>query len=466
MKTLRILMSLAFVALAVSCDLEEKWNAMKNGDPTKGTEEMSSIDFGRFSVTDAADIEGKIERGRKVDYGKYSLTAFMSREKVQQMAEFSGATITSDQLAMMNAFDVDDARMLCRLTYQPFVARIDKVTVTSSDESVVSIDPTDDMLNFYMNLNGLGECDVKVVAEGINMKELNIHVRVTGRIDLLLYTDPFWLNNLTARLKYKTKALPKGIKSLYMNVRDTATVIGMARTIDQRNGDRTFVSIADTTRYPVNQHTDKFRKRKRVILRNVSDAVRLYNGDMYAYGYVKVSKEMAEELGAAGPNLRPEFSVKKVGESYDITMLGQTFRTDAYQLYWINRTIHLMGRWPADATLVEEDGQYYVRFTEPFITKQIRLGMEIIGNCPYLAFNIMMKASQSSSDSDEDEDDNADDFVNDAEEVVDSIGTKLKDYFVVEFIENMPQHRKDSLANVLDNLVKQTPDSLKWQLGY
>lgn len=465
MKTLRILAALTVVAAVVSCDLEDKWNAMKNGDPTQGTEEMSSIDFGHYTPEDTQAIEGKIDRGRKVDYGSYALMAFMSKEKIAQQMELTGASISDDQLSMMNVFDVDDGRFLCRLTYQPFVAKITKVTVTSSDEGVASFEPTDDILNFYMNVNGIGETDVTVLAEGINTKELHIHLRVTGKIDLLLYTDAFWLNNLTARLKYKTKALPKGIKSLYMNVRDTATVIGMVRTIDQRRGDRTFVSEADTIRYPLKQHTDKFRKRKRVILRNVSDAVRHYNRDKEGYGYIKLSKETAELL-KADPGMPIEYSVKKVGDSYDITMLGQTFRTDAYQIHWINRTVMLRGRWPADRKVVEIDGQPYLEFREPYLTKQIRLGMEVIGNCPYLTFNIMMKKSQSPSESDEDEDDTADDFTNDAEESVDSIGTKLKDYFVVEFIENMSQKQKDSLANVLDDLVRQTPDSLKWQLGY
>jgi hypothetical protein len=84
--------------------------------------------------------------------------------------------------------------------------------------------------------------------------------------------------------------------------------------------------------------------------------------------------------------------------------------------------------------------------------------MDILSDSPYLLFNVVMKKSQTPSSSDDDEEDNDDsDSGNDEE---------LKDYFVVQFNENISAAGRDSLSRQLHELVNQQPDSLKWILDY
>lgn len=460
----RVLFGLmAAAAVVTACKEYDDW--LKFGDdPSGGTEPLTAISLGRYGESEQSSIVSLLDKGKTVKYDDYTLLPYVSKEDWENMKHNEGDIIMDDaQMTSVNTVEYDRGDHLVRLGFEPFLAKVTKVTVTSSNPDIVSFEDTDHILNKWMHVNGVGECDVTVRAEGVNVMERHIHLKSIARINLLLYTDAFWLNNITCRLKYKTKALPRGVKSLYMNVQDSATVIGLARGIDQRRGDRTFVSFTDTTAYPLRQHTDKFRKGKRVILRNVSDAVRRYNRDLYQKCWIRVSESTAKALKESTFN--PEFSVRRVGDGYELKLLGQTFSVDKYQLHWINRTISLEGRWPADCDVEQVDGQWYMTFREPYVAKRVILGMEVIGSNPYVVFEISMKHSQESSEKDGDEDDPDEDFRDCSGDVVDSLGTLLRDYFVYDFIDNIGLRDRDSLSRVLDNLVRDYPDSTKWKIN-
>ena len=76
---------------------------------------------------------------------------------------------------------------------------------------------------------------------------------------------------------------------------------------------------------------------------------------------------------------------------------------------------------------VQQDGKWYKVEQSPYECKQIRLGLDVLSDSPYILFNVVMKKSQTPSSSDEDEEDTDDsDSENDEE---------LKDYFVIEFLD-------------------------------
>ena len=463
-RALYIVFAFALAFVSLSCkEWDAQWNALVNQDTTTGTEPMSSIDLGHFTASDRDAIQEKWKKD-KPDFSKYSLLPFMSVENMDEMAE-SGMLVLSDyERKIINTTYSEDGPVLCRLDFQPLFAKIDKVTIEVKDPSVLSFSETDDLLTFYMDIHKVGETDVTVKAEGINKMERHYHVRVVGKVVLQLYTDPFWLKELTARLKYKTKELPKGVSKMYMNVRDSATVFGYVRMIDQRNGDKTFHAKVDTTTYRLKQHTDKFRKNKRVILRNVSDAVRKYNNDMEEKCWIRVTEAQKEQN--SGLLSRVSYSVKRNGDDYTLEMLGQKFTVDKYQLNWINRTIFLYGSWPAKSSFEKVGDQWYFTFKEPYQCRQVQLCLNVIPDNEYIFFEHRFKRSQEPSSTDEDEDDDGDDFTDEQETVVDSLGNKLKDYFTFTFEDGLGARQRDSLARVLDKLTKQTADSTKWKLDY
>lgn len=464
-----VLCGFAAALCLVSCtsyDYEKFFENMLSGDLSKGTDPMTSVSLGRYSSEDRDDIEKKIEKKKKVTYSNYTLLPYFSLESQKAMEEMGGHFASAD-MSSVNMIDLDDGPVLCRLSFEPFTAQVKKVTFEVADESILSFRSTDDVQGYYIDLHQVGETDVRVTAEGINTVVVHYHFKVTGRVALMLYTDAFWLNNLTARLKYKTKKLPKGVSSLYMNVRDSATVIGYARGIDQRKGDKTFNGMADTTTYPVKQHTDKFRKGKRIILRNVSDAVRKYNSQMVRECWIKVDETYADALSAVSVLTGSvPYTVKRNGDAYILEMAGQTFNVDKYQLYWINRTVLYYGSWPANVRFKKVDGQCWMVFDEPFMCKQIQLAMDVVGNNPYIMFDYSFKKSQEPSSTDDDEDDPSEDFRNEAEDVVDSLGTKLMEYFTFTFVDSYSSKSRDSLSRELNRIISEVPDSIKWKLNY
>lgn len=455
-----------------SCDLEENWKKLIDNDPSKGTEPIESFSFGYMSEKDQKAAEEALAEWSKkknkgmIDMEEFPAISFMSKEEIEESPEEQKQYFTGKYASMVNSMEIPGSKVLCKVSCNPFAAKLTKMTVSSSNEKIVSFEKTDDVRAVYMVIHSVGECDIKVVLEGLNRKEHNYHIRLVDKVSLQVYTDVFWLNNLTARLKYKTKALPVGISSLYMNVRDSATVIGYSRIIDQSKGETSFHGVTDTIAYPLRQHTDKFRVGKRIILRNVSDAVRKFNTARNKYSYILLDDLWFNNLSR---NIQQpiRFAVRKSGNAYEMDILGQTIRMDKYQIYWINLSVSHNGQWPSsDRQLVEIDGKHYLKFLESRMCKRIECALDIIGSNPYLMFDISMKKSQQSSSTDDDEIDPYDDFRDGSGEVVDTLGSQLKDYFVVTFLNNMPQQKKDSLSNVLNHMVNEIPDSLKWMLSY
>lgn len=324
-----------------------------------------------------------IELGYPRDVGDYSNGKYKYDDLVMltdsvrfSKIDYSSPEVDAGTLDRSNAIDYGWGEVEMVALYKPADAYIQSISVTSSDTTVVSVSKGTVPMGFKVKVNGVGECDLRMRAIGNRTEDRVYHLKVTQKLTLKVYMDPFWMNNLTARIKYRCQSLPRGVDRMDLLVRDSVTVIGQAKVMDQRMGETTYHEISDTTSYPLRQHTDKFKKNRRVLLRNVSDAVRKYNVDKTAQSYIRVSG-----YGAAGSGVR----------------------------------------------YVQQDGKWYRVEESPFECKQVRLGLDILSDSPYLLFNVVMKKSQTPSSTDEDEEDTDDtDSENDEE---------LKDYFVVEFLD-------------------------------
>lgn len=173
-------------------------------------------------------------------------------------------------------------------------------------------------------------------------------------------------------------------------------------------------------------------------------------------------------IGKYEMGLLMSYKISRSGKNYKIEFpeLKRSFEIDVYQIYWINNVMMIHGEWPYSPGVEKINGQWYLTWSEPFICGRIELGMEVIGNNPYLMFDIVMKKSQTPSSSDDDEDDDDEDFEDGGEEVVDTLGRKLKDYFAIHFVTQLNARQRDSLSRELDRKVREIPDSLRWTLDY
>lgn len=388
--------------LLYSCDrLLNPFDSPYGGELGIGDKDISYIELGY--PRDLEDFTGG-RKGGKTGYG--DLVMLIDSSRFARM-DYDGGTVDVSSLEASNVIDYDWESVEMVAVYRPSDAYLQSVSVTSSDTSVVSVSKGTVPMGFRVKINGVGECDLRMTAVGNETLRRTYHMKVTEELTLKIYMDPFWMNNLTARIKYRCKSLPRGIDRMFLNVRDSVTVIGQARVMDQRRGDSDYRIVSDTTVYRLREHTDRFRKNRRVILRNVSDAVRKYNAVKKESSYIRVSG-----YGSEG-----------AGKRY-----------------------------------VQQDGKWFVVEDAPYECRQVRLGLDVISDSPYLLFNVVMKKSQTPSSSDEDEEDSDDSPDTDDEE--------LKDYFVIQFNENMKPSDRDSLSRRLHELVNTQPDSLKWILSY
>ena len=215
-----------------------------------------------------------IELGYPRDVGDYSDGKYKYDDLVMltdsvrfSQIDYSGSQVDAGTLDRSNAIDYGWGEVEMVAVYKPADAYIQSISVTSSDTTVVSVSKGTVPLGFRVKINGVGECDLRMRAVGNRTEDRTYHLKVTDELTLKVYMDPFWMNNITARIKYRCKSLPRGIDQMYLKVRDSVTVIGQAKVMDQRRGDTDYKTVSDTTTYPLRQHTDRFKMIKSTLVR-------------------------------------------------------------------------------------------------------------------------------------------------------------------------------------------------------
>ena len=368
MRIIQTILTMAVCAVCLfSCDrFLNPFNTDYGGEVGIGDKDISYIELGY-----PRDI-GEYSNGKH----KYDDLVMLTDSVRFSQIDYSGSQVDAGTLDRSNAIEYGWGEVEMVAVYKPSDAFIQTISVTSSDTTVVSVSKGTVPMGFKVKINGVGECDLRMRAVGNRTEDRIYHLKVTDKLTLKVYMDPFWMNNLTARIKYRCKSLPKGVNHMYLDIRDSVTVIGQARVMDQRKGESEYRTVSDTATFRLHQHRDKFKKDKRVLLRNVSSAVRKYNRDMKAESFIRVSG-----YGASGSGVR----------------------------------------------YVQQDGKWYKVEQSPYECKQIRLGLDVLSDSPYILFNVVMKKSQTPSSSDEDEEDTDDSDAENDEE--------LQDYFVIEFLD-------------------------------
>lgn len=461
----RIVYYILAMVLFVSCELADNF-----GDAVaskQGNDKMKDASLVYFSREDSKKILTKIAKNKKVDPSKFMFTEFSSLESYEtSLARHKDEEFDAQMYAFMNPLEVEEYYFM-NVNTNPTTAKVDKVTIESSDEDIMSFTPTKNPTLFMVNLNGVGECDVKMVVEGKNTLERNYHIRVVATVQLLMYMDSFWKTLISgkARIKYKPLKMPKGMSILGLYTRDSATVIAMSRIFDMRDGSKGVKALFDTTTYPIHEKCRYYRKGYRYKLRNVGDAVFEYTFKKTSFGYIKISPSQALQVENAD---KIPFTVRKKNDNYYLDILGNTLSMDKYQVNWIKEVQKRCGKWPFEWEVYSaSDGQKYLKYTEIYICKRVECSMDILSSNPYLVFSIQLRKCDNPTDVEEDEeDDNEDDWRNEGDDVVDSLGTTLKEYFEVMFIENLTAAARDSLSREVDKMMKNISDSTKWKLNY
>lgn len=110
--------------------------------------------------------------------------------------------------------------------YSPQDANISRVTIESSDTSVVTVRRTDRPLKFILKAKNLGDCDITVTLEGNNVVRKKYPVRVTHTAYIVFYVSRLadLLDSDYQKIDYKISNLPDKWYPLVMYFQDSLTV--------------------------------------------------------------------------------------------------------------------------------------------------------------------------------------------------------------------------------------------------
>ena len=176
-----------------------------------------------------------------------------------------------------NPVSYDNESYTFVVSFKPTNARVNSIALSVTDTTLLKISRIQgENLKFKFEPLGVGECDINLVVDGNNRIEKTYHVKITSTLTLKVFADAFWLGGTKGRLKYRCKSLPRNVRTMYLAMEDSVTVIGKFRKEDVLAAEPITI-VRDTTTFAAKSHTDQFRKNKRRLLRNVSSAVRKYN---------------------------------------------------------------------------------------------------------------------------------------------------------------------------------------------
>lgn len=210
--------------------------------------------------------------------------SFTDEEQFQRIQQTG--SLRDDYLK--NKFEFDSETSLFRVEPLPRKCKVDEIWVESSDTSVIRIDYVSGS-GVALRTVGFGETDLRVIVRSGAKEVAKVYpMAVVGTTNLNFYITPYWLGGVHTRIRYKVKGLPENISSLVMEVQDSVTVIGECAYYDHyRYGSRPQV-VRDTVTFPVEKRMSMFRKGYRVLVRNITSAVRKFDDSSIEGTYVKI----------------------------------------------------------------------------------------------------------------------------------------------------------------------------------
>lgn len=267
MKPFRYLSIIAGLILFFSCDALD---LNTPGAGFGGTKNLEITDFQFGYMTHQSKLE------KLLHLNEPQFRTFISDESYAQAIE--QGLMDSTQLSAGKYEYSKDVQTLT-VKVLPEKAAIKNVTCTSSDTTVIKVLGVS-FDGIQVQTLKLGPASLTVTVEGTKNRFVHTYpLRVVGTIDLKMYITPFWLKFINTRIRYKTKGLPEGNKELLMWVSDSVSVIGECEWYDHyKYGSRLQVT-RDTVTFPLRKHYDRFKKGHRVLLRNVTSAIKKFDSD-------------------------------------------------------------------------------------------------------------------------------------------------------------------------------------------
>ena len=254
--------------MCLGCFMMVGCDAFKNHLPGWGGELMVVM-LGYESEVEGADREfehGEILEGE-------SFIAFNDQSAYDEAAK------QEEELELpRNRFEFSSEQRTMVVKTYPELAVVDDIKITSSDPEVLEIVSVEDG-RATVRTHKLGDVNIHVVVRGaVNTIEQDYPVRVYYPVDLNFYITPYWLSGVfNTRIRYKVKNMPPQVKELITEIQDSVSVVGYCTYYDF-NKSRAMQVKRDTIRFRREDKVDRFRKNHRLLVRNITSAIREFSG--------------------------------------------------------------------------------------------------------------------------------------------------------------------------------------------
>lgn len=171
-----------------------------------------------------------------------------------------------------NLFEYSEGERELQLRVYPKGLEYDDVTLVSSEPGILEVKKIDGE-RITVLTHGVGEVTLTLGLSTSNSTEkLVYNLQVVTNVEMDFYITPYWLSDVfNTRLRYKIRTLPALENDLVTMVTDSVTVIGYCEYYDVEKSRLPRVK-RDTVTLRSKTEVDRFRKNKRKLIRNITEA--------------------------------------------------------------------------------------------------------------------------------------------------------------------------------------------------
>lgn len=223
-----------------------------------------------------------------------AFAAFIPRDMYDSMA--ASGTLPEGAVRR-NRYEFPDGKAALELKVTPATGvRVDGVTASSSDTMVARI-VSASASSVVVDFRKLGDTDITVCVDGGGNSVTKVFpLRVVGSVDLRFRITPFWLRQVSMRIRLSVRHMPKGLSDLVLMSRDSVTVVGYCEYYDFERHGRTPQVRRDTVTYSPRRFVCHYKRNAYYLLRDITGAMRDLS-DKYVTGSRIVTAQVVDESG-------------------------------------------------------------------------------------------------------------------------------------------------------------------------
>lgn len=263
--------TLSFLFLLLLCSCQE---ILKNLPGYNG--EIRAIALGYITELEGSDRDFE-DNGTFDDanFVAFSDQASFDSARENASGQDYNSSIVPDADLGRNRFLYQEGEVALKINTYPKGVNVKNISIKSSNPEIMEIVKTEGA-DVTVVLHNIGDVDVQVSVEGSqNSLEATYPIRIVSKTDVQFYITPYWWGGVATRLRYRIEGVPYGFKDLVYEVKDSVSVVGYCEYYNLKESKNPIV-VRDTVRYAMHDNVHRFKKNRRHLIRNITDAIRQF----------------------------------------------------------------------------------------------------------------------------------------------------------------------------------------------